>query len=175
VPYLDFFADFAVSGQVAGVGLNSRPADWPLALGNNFSEASFHPGHLIRGFGFIEANFEDDTGEWLCDLIHIKPDKVHRFPGMIPPVIGERYGEFPARIGFADVAEALAAAGAEVRHIPRTYQYSPEIYWVPEGKVMFEVVSPEQADQFKVLMVGDVFSVTTDTRIDLADHGTRYR
>jgi hypothetical protein len=30
--FLEFFADFAVSGTVVGVGLGSRPADWSAAL-----------------------------------------------------------------------------------------------------------------------------------------------
>lgn len=164
--YLDLLVDFGASGRIAGVGLGSRPADWPPALGETFFEASWHPGHLIRQFGFVDAHFEDDTGEWICHLITIQPVKVNRFPDMVPGPIAERYGDFPAHIPFAGAADALTDAGVEIFHLGRRPEASPETYWVPSSKVMFWVATAYQADQVRDLQVGDISSVGTDSRVD---------
>lgn len=168
--------EFAVSGRVLGLGIDSRPADWPPVLGDKFFEANWRPGHLVRQFGFVDAHFEDDSGNWACHLVQIAPNKVNRFDDMIPSVIAERYGQFPARIPFSDVAEAIAATGAEVHHVPKVNEASLETYWIPAGKVMFWVISPFQAGDHPALQVGDVYSVSTDSHVDIpAERRTRHR
>jgi hypothetical protein len=174
--YLDFFADFAVSGRIAGVGLGSRPGDWPKALGDRYFEASWNSGHLVRQFGFIDANFGDGSGEWICDLIQVTPPKVDQFDNMVPDVIGAGYGSFPARVPFGDVAELVAGAGAEVHHVPRVNEASLETYWVPDGKVMFWLISAGQAAEYPDLRIGDVWSASTAANVDIpADRRVRYR
>jgi hypothetical protein len=176
MPHLDLLVDFAVSGRVAGVGLGSRPADWPSALGDRFFETSWRPDHLVRSFGCVDAHFEDDSGAWLCHLIKVALNEVNTLDDAVPSVLAERYGQFPARTPFGEVAEAVAAAGAEVYHSPRVHEAALETYWVPAGKVMFWVVSPYQAGDLGVLQVGDVYSVSTDSRVDLPPSSlTRFR
>jgi hypothetical protein len=164
--YLGLLVDFGASGRIAGVGLGSRPADWPLALGDEYFEASWRPGHLVRQFGFVDAHFEDDSGDWICHLIQIAPYKVNVFPDMVPQPVAQQYGAFPERIPFADVAAALVGANVDVFHLGRVHEAALETYWVPASKVMFWVISPYQANDHKELRVGDVYSVSTDSHVD---------
>ncbi|GAA0488569.1 hypothetical protein Ade02nite_72480 [Paractinoplanes deccanensis] len=174
--YVDFFVDFAVSGQVAGVGLSSPLAAWPPALGDDYRDASWSAGDMVRQFGFVDAYFEDTTGEWLCRQILVKPDWTNSFAGNAPAVIAERYGEFPARVSFVEIADALAAAGAEVRLLPRVSKAQQDLYWIPAGNVLVSAVSAAQAGDFTGLEPGDIYSAETNTLLALPDgHGTRYR
>lgn len=171
MPYLDFFVDFAASGQIAGVGLDSRPGDWPAVLGDDYAESSFSAGHLIRGYGFVEANFANDTGEWLCYLVHVKPFRAANTA--TSPVITARYGEIPARVAFADVAGALTAAGVEVRELPEVNRHAGDLFWVPRGGVLCTVVSPARAGDFDDLRVGDIIEMTANRGVEMpAGYGT---
>ncbi|PYC67261.1 hypothetical protein C7C45_22630 [Micromonospora arborensis] len=174
--HLDFFADFAVTGMVLGVGLGSRPDDWPGVLGSDFHEASWTDHHLVRQFGIVDANFYDGSGEWICDCVNIKPWQLHRFDDMVPEVIGSRYGSFPPRVPFEEVADRLVSAGVEIHHVRRVHMASLEEYWIPDGEVMFWLISDYQLEDFPALRLGDVYAVSTATGVDLrADLLTRYR
>jgi hypothetical protein len=174
--FRDFFVDFGVSGTIAGVGLGSRPDEWPAALGERYFEASWKAGHLVRQFGFVDAHFEVVSGEWICNLIQVTAPKVAQFDDMVPAVIGEKYGPFPARVPFDELAEVAAGRGAEVCHLSRIDDVSPEQYWMPDGKVMFWVVSERQAGEQPELRIGDVWSASTDARVDIPkDQQERYR
>ncbi|GII79653.1 hypothetical protein Sru01_46350 [Sphaerisporangium rufum] len=174
--YLDFFAEFAVTGMVLGVGLGSRPDDWPGTLGDDFHEASWTDHHLVRQFGFIDANFHDGSGEWICDHVNVRPGQMHRFDDMVPKAIGIRYGSFPRRLPFEDVANRLVGAGVEIHHVSRMNMACLEEYWIPEGKVMFSLISEYQREDFPALRLDDVWTATTTTGVDLrAEQLTRYR
>ncbi|MGC5290762.1 hypothetical protein [Micromonospora sp. DT231] len=174
--HLDFFADFAVSGMVLGVGLGSRPDDWPGVLGSDFDEGSWNDRHLVRQFGFVNANFQDGSGEWVCDSVVVHAWKLHKFDDMVPNAIGSRYGSFPPRVPFEEVAERLVSAGVEIYHVRRVHMASLENYWIPDCKVMFWLISEYQLEDFPALRLGDVDSVSTVTGVDLrAELLTRYR
>lgn len=82
--YRAFYVDFAVTGRIFGAGPGARRADWPPVLGEHFFEASWKPRHLVRQFGFVEVNFDNGTGEWICDTIALKPENIGRFADMVP-------------------------------------------------------------------------------------------
>ncbi|MEU1399022.1 hypothetical protein ABZ403_23520 [Micromonospora zamorensis] len=174
--HLDFFADFAVTGMVLGVGLGSRPDDWPGVLGSNFDEASWTDRHLVRQFGFVDVNFHDGSGEWVSDSILVHQWKLHRFDDMVPEAIGSRYGSFPPRVPFEEVADRLFSAGVEIYHVSRVNVASLEQYWMPDGKVMFSLISEYQLEDFPALRLGDVYEASTTTGVELrAEVLTRYR
>ncbi|MEU7801451.1 hypothetical protein AB0B10_19490 [Micromonospora arborensis] len=174
--HLDFFADFAVTGMVLGVGLGSRPDDWPGVLGSDFHEASWTDRHLVRQFGFVDANFHDGSGEWVCDSVNVNQGQLHRFDDMVPEAIGSRYGSFPPRVPFEEVANRLVSAGVEIYHVRRVHMASLEEYWIPDGKVMFWLISDYQLEDFPALRLGDVYVASTATGVDLrAELLTRYR
>ncbi|MEU8330062.1 hypothetical protein [Micromonospora sp. NPDC048839] len=173
--YLDFFADFAVSGMVLGVGLGSRPDDWPGVLGSDFDEGSGNDRHLVRQFGFVDANFHDGSGEWVCDCILVHLWKLPRFDDMVPEAIGSRYGSFPPRVPFEEVADRLVSAGVEIYHVRRVHMASLEEYWIPDSKVMFSLISEYQLEDFPALRLGDISAVSTTTGVDLrSEQLTRY-
>ncbi|MFG1892517.1 hypothetical protein ACGFIP_00655 [Micromonospora zamorensis] len=174
--HLDFFADFAVTGMVLGVGLGSRPDDWPGVLGSDFHEASWTDRHLVRQFGFVDANFHDGSGEWACDCVKVNPWQLHRFDDFVPKAIGSRYGSFPSQVPFEEVANRLVSAGVEIYHVSRVAVASLEQYWIPDGKVIFSLISEYQLEGFPALRLGDVYEAYTTTGVDLrAELLTRYR
>ncbi|GAA2184965.1 hypothetical protein [Micromonospora lupini] len=174
--HLDFFAGFAVTGTVLGVGLGSRPDDWPSVLGSDFDEGSWNERHLVRQFGFVNANFHDGSGEWICDSVVVHAWKLHKFDDLVPKSIGSRYGSFPPRVPFEEVADRLVSAGVEIYHVSRLHMASLEQYWIPDCKVMFWLISEYQLEDFPALRLGDVDSVSTATGVDLrAELLTRYR
>ncbi|WP_433535059.1 hypothetical protein ACQPZK_23505 [Micromonospora sp. CA-249363] len=165
--HLDFLADVAVTGTVLGVGLGSRPDDWPGVLGSDFHEASWTDRHLVRQFGFVDANFHDGSGEWICDYVDVKLWQVHRFDDFVPEAILSRYGHFPPRVPFEEVADRLVSGGVEIYHVRREQVASLEQYWIPEGKVMFSLISEYQREDFSALRLRDIYSVSTTAGVDL--------
>lgn len=162
--FLDFFADFGVSGTVAGVGLGSRPADWSAALGEQYYDASWAEGHLVRQFAVVDAHFHHRGP---CDLIIVRLPQTPEMAEIVPAVITDRYGPVPDRVPFRGVAELIEARGVPVAHVKRTDDIAPERFWVRSARVMFHVVAdPPPADQPQ-LRPGDLMSAGTDTDVDL--------
>jgi hypothetical protein len=173
--YLDFFTGFATTGRIFGAGVGTRPEDWPPLLGEEFFDASWNPRHRVLQFGFVDINFGNETGEWICDMILIKPTRWWEHSAAAPARLAERYGEFPDRVVFDDVAAALVAAGAEVRRLPREGKVLPEIYWVPDGKVVIEAVTTGMVEGYADLRPGDAHSMSAQILVDMpAGYGTAY-
>ena len=87
-----------------------------------------------------------------------------------------RYGNFPPRVPFEEVADRLVSAGVEIYHVRRVHMASLEEYWIPECKVMFSLISEYQMKDFPALRLGDVNAVATAAGVDFqAERLTRYR
>jgi hypothetical protein len=156
--YLDFFLDFGSTGRIFGVGVGSGPDEWSAVLGDEFTDFLASDHELARQFGLIDAYFSDISGDWLCSRISIRPGQLYRFDDWVPGTVRERYGQFPGRVPFDEVADRLAQAGVEVDHVARTSEASLEDYWIPASGVSFGVLSAYQADDFPALRIGDVWS-----------------
>jgi hypothetical protein len=174
--YPDFFVDFAVGGAVLGAGLGSEPGAWVDALGPRYVDNDQLDGVLIRYFGFIDVTFRNASGAWRCGAVDVKVVDLHRFPDMVPGPVAARYGEFPHRIPFGEVADRAVEAGLEIYHVRRRHPASLERYWIPDGAVMFSLVSAYQAADLPALHIGDLHSAGTAAGVDLpAESRTRYR
>jgi hypothetical protein len=156
--YLDFFLDFASTGRIFGVGIGSGTDEWSAVLGDQFTDFHASEHELARQFGLIDAYFDDISGDWLCDRISVRPGQLHRFDDWVPGAVRARYGQFPGRVPFDEVADWLAQAGVEVDLVIRTSDVSPDEYWIPQSGVSFEVLSGTQAEDLPPLRAGDVWS-----------------
>jgi hypothetical protein len=156
--YLDFFLDFASTGRIFGMGIGSSPDDWSAVLGDEFGDFLASEHELARQFGLIDAYFGDISGEWRCHRISVRPGELYRFDDWVPGPVRERYGQFPGRVPFDEVADRLAQAGVEVDHLIRTSEASLEEYWIPRSGVTFRALAAYQADDFPALRIGDLWS-----------------
>jgi hypothetical protein len=167
--HLEFFLDFARTGQVFGVGLGTRPEAWPAVLGDDFTDFSPSEHEFARQFGLVDVYFGDFAGEWVCDRIAIRPGQLYRFDDWVPARLQVRYGPFPGRVPFDEVADLLTRAGVPVDHVLRRDEASLEEYWIPDTKVTFSVISPYQAEDFPALRIGDLWSVSTSVGAEIPD------
>jgi hypothetical protein len=175
--HADFLADFAVSGEVCGAGLGPEPGAWVDALGPQFVDNDVLEKTLIRYYGFVSVTFRPTADRWLCDAITVKVGELSQQPDApVPAAVTERYGSFPERVPFTDVADRLVAAGAEIHHVRRVHEAALELYWVPAGRVLFWLISPYQVEQMPELRLGDIYTVSTETGTAIpAQDLTRFR
>jgi hypothetical protein len=174
--HLDFFLDFAMTGQVFGAGLGTRPEAWPAVLGADFTDFGPSEHELARQFGLIDVYFEDFAGEWVCDRISIRPGQLYRFDDWVPVPVTDRYGPFPGRVPFDEVADRLTQAGVPIDHVLRRHEAELEEYWIPDTKVMFSLISLGQAEDFPALRIGDLWNVSTSVGAEIPDdRRERYR
>jgi hypothetical protein len=160
----ELFVDFAVHGTVLGLGLGSRLHQWDAAYGVAFDERVRPADQLAREYGLVEADFRlGDGGTWICSHVGLKAVKLAD-PGeqAIPAAIEDRYGQFPDRVVFAEIAEDIAVHKASVYELKRHDAAAMSRFWIPaiDGGVMCYVISDYQADDFPSLRIGDLYSAS---------------
>lgn len=174
--YVQFFVDFAARGEVLGLGLGSPPEAWAAVLGTDFADYSRRLGLLSRDFGLIETDFTEDSGTWNCSYVALNVSELQSGDLVVPAAVLDRFGSFPDRVPFDEIADAAAGAGVAVYHARRTHPASLEQYWIPGAGVMFWLISEAQVADFPGLQIGDVYSATRLAGVDVApEDRTRYR
>ncbi|MFI5706135.1 hypothetical protein ACIA78_39620 [Streptomyces xanthochromogenes] len=165
---LDFYAHVATRGEVLGVGIGSRPADWEAALRSSYTD-NRSPGLMQRDFGLVELSFQEADGakpDWSCFGIGVE---VHRLlhGATVPPPLRDAYGQFSRRARFDDLSALILRAGYSIE--PDNDDTTEDIhrYRVPEsGARIFVVadadpygygVDPDDPDERQV---GDVFGIS---------------
>lgn len=141
---LNFLADFAIPGQIEGVGLNSAPEEWAENLGTDFiDEKSKSNKRLRRDYGLVELGFFRSDRRWKCFLISLQAHRLSRCDDHVPQILVDRYGEFPRSIQFEDVRRILRARGYEPESTEGEDGSDTARYRIPATGVLIAVVSRE--------------------------------
>ncbi|MGX1726544.1 hypothetical protein ACWIGE_07595 [Streptomyces diastaticus] len=115
---LDFYARVATRGQVLGVGVGARPAEWEAALGGDFLDVE-EAGLLRRDHGLVELTFQEEGGAWPCVGVSVRADRLRwDTASHVPAPLREAYGDFAASTRFGELAGAIARLGCTVAHEP---------------------------------------------------------
>lgn len=142
---LDFFIDFAVTGRVEGVGLNSKPDDWSEHLGAGYVDDK-RKNQMRRDYGLVELGFARVERAWRCAAISIQAHRLWRDANNVPPKLRRRYGVFPRTIQFEEMRKRLRALDHEPRLIDDQQSSDHERYYVPETKILIYVLSVKPSD-----------------------------
>jgi hypothetical protein len=147
VPFLDFFAGFAVSGRVEGVGLSSSPEDWSEHLGTAYvDDKSKSKKRLRRDYGLVELGFYRGAGGWQCFLISIQAHRLWWDSNNVPARLLSKYGSFPRAVSFEELRRSLRSLGHEPSLIEDQEPSDQTRYYIPETKVLVGVHSPKQQE-----------------------------
>ncbi|MCO1574212.1 hypothetical protein M8C13_00375 [Crossiella sp. SN42] len=161
---LDFYAHFAVNrGEVLGVGIGAQPDEWSKALGNEFDENRIFESSLSRDFGFIVADFIQESGRWSCHLVILqihKLDMIVEDWDPLPEAVRAVYGEFSKRVTIVDLASVLTEANLSIcRIVDDKPAAELENLWIPETSVGISVIRDSRFARSEEKQVGDVYSM----------------
>jgi hypothetical protein len=163
---LKFFTDFALNGQIEGVGLNSTPAEWAEGLGTDFIDDKSKSGkRLRRDYGLVELGFVRAEGSWSCFLISIQAHRLWQYHSNVPRKLIEKYGEFPRSVQFDEVRRALHALGYEPELVADEHRSDTARYRIPGAKVLIAVVSREAESDY--LPTGSIWSMELSESSDI--------
>jgi hypothetical protein len=111
---LDFYVQFATRGEVAGLGIDSHPAEWEAKLGSDYLDDRVR-GQMRRDYGLVELSFQEGEGRWLCFGISVQ---IHRLVwgdvSSVPAALRNEYGEFAPRVEFDELAARIASLGYRI-------------------------------------------------------------
>jgi hypothetical protein len=142
---LNFFVDFAVSGRVEGLGLDSVPEDWARHLGKDYiDDISKSKKRLRRDYGLVELGFCRPAGVWRCFLVSIQAHRLWWDSDNVPAKLRSKYGSFPRAIVFEDLRRGLSALGHEPSLIEDAEPSDQTRYYMPETKILVGVNSPKR-------------------------------
>jgi hypothetical protein len=148
VPALNFFVDFAVSGRVEGVGLDSAPEDWSEHLGKDYiDDISKSKKRLRRDYGLVELGFYRPGGAWRCFLVSIQAHRLWWDNHNAPAKLRSKYGPFPRVILFEDLRRELSALGHEPSLIEDEDPSDQTRYYMPEAKILIGVNTPKPQEE----------------------------
>jgi hypothetical protein len=157
---LDFFVDFAVTGRVEGVSINSTPEDWSDRLGADFiDDESKSKKRMRRDYGLVELGFYRVEGAWRCLGIGIQVHRLWWNSDNVPAKLRSRYGDFPRIVPFEDLRERLSALGHEPRLIEDEQPFEYTRYYIPDTKILIGVLSPERGEDFDDMPAGMLWAM----------------
>lgn len=142
---LDFFIDFAITGQVEGVGLNSKPDDWSENLGADYVDDR-RKNQMRRDYGLVELGFARVERTWRCATISIQAHRLWWHADNVPPKLRRRFGAFPRSIPFEETRKRLRELDHEPHPIDDQQKSDHERYYVPGTKILIYVLSAKPAD-----------------------------
>ena len=106
---IDFYVDMLTSGMVWGVGPGSTADEIEDALGESFVD-DVRKQRMRRDYGLVEFQFNRVKSDWVCFGVSVQ---IHRVldagAKIIPPVLADNYGAFPASVEVGHLAEVIGS------------------------------------------------------------------
>jgi hypothetical protein len=156
---LNFFTEFAIRGQIQGVGLGSIPEEWAQNLGTGFIDAKSKSNKRSRrDYGLVELGFLRVGGFWSCFLISLQVHRLWRYDGNVPKELIGRYGKFPKSVQFQDLHRALRALGYEPLLIADEPDSDITRYRIPRTSMLIGVVAKAE-DGSNSMPVGAIWAM----------------
>ncbi|MDT9689075.1 hypothetical protein Q5762_12125 [Streptomyces sp. P9(2023)] len=164
---LDLYAHLAAYGDVLGVGIGGRPAEWEARLGSDHLDVSSH-GVLRRDHGLVELAFREDHGTWRCSGISLQVHRLgHGDPSTVPVPLRDTYGPFARRARFDELTAVITGLGHPIEPDNDATTTDVHRYRVPRsGARIFVVADPdpygdgeEDPDESACPEAGDVWAV----------------
>jgi hypothetical protein len=153
---LDFFVDFAASGRVEGIGLNSTLEDWSEHLGDNYVD-DIKKKQMRRDYGVVELGFNRAGEQWRCVGIGIQAHRLWWTTGSVPPKLSREYGYFPSVIRFDELRNRLKFLEHEPLLVDEQEDFAK--YSIPVTGVLMYIVSPRRPDRPGGLPAGALWSM----------------
>jgi hypothetical protein len=153
---IDFFVDFAVTGLVEGIGLDSTLDAWSRHLGDDYVDDA-KKKRMRRDYGVVELGFNRYGQQWRCVGIGIQAHRLWWSTDSVPDKLSRKYGKFPRVIKFDELIYRLRTAGHEPVLVNEETDYVK--YSVPGTGVLMYIVSPVRADDPGGLPAGALWSM----------------
>ncbi|NUL04174.1 hypothetical protein HRW07_13210 [Streptomyces lunaelactis] len=157
---LQFCVDVLKTGMVQGVGLQSLPDAWEVALGSGYLD-DVQKNRMRRDYGLIELSFLKSDGEWACIEASIQVHRLKMLPAedVVPDVLVQRYGKFESTVRMGDLIESLAVCGVRHDLILDRNQERHKRFSVEEAPAIIHVLAND-FDTAGSLKSGDVWSIS---------------
>jgi hypothetical protein len=165
---LDFFVNFARTGNICGLGLDTTPQQWADALGDRcISAVNKKQKQMRRDYGLVELTFSGSEESWRFFSVSVQAHRLWWSPDSVPDRLRSEYGPFPKIINFEDVRSELRKFGLEPCLIDDMQISDHARYYISVTKILIYALSPDIATEPDHMRPGALWSMylTVDAEV----------